>query len=851
MDLDARPWAELDGPSLVGCAAALQLLPENIPYLIRAQRLAAIGAALPARPDARPLSPSRLRALLKDPLISGEYVRSQEDPYDDVYVEEVAFHGGPRLVLQGLTSHSAHTARILLNAIFGSVGNDLPEEYVDQAGLLTSAVLTLSQAICSKAGLRRGTVAAQERRREPLVPGAAQLAKLRDAVTFTSEDLSSQLSRGEVQALQEWTTEAGAHGVNLDSVITDDGLIVRPLLRHGTNLIVASPGELASALRHHLIIMATSHGCRDALAGAFRRIVAALTSELLSQIDALPRGLATQADPLVLRQVFDGAANTIIDVGVLTDDLSAYDPADPFGRWDIANAGQPLQDCLDPPGPPVEDDERTLRLAVTDDLARTQMIGLEKFRRRGPLLTVPLNELQVMIDLDADDPLFLWRFARANERLHENSLVQSWSTLDNYSIYRDHDYSFYLDDDRPPTMVSVSVGSGASLRAQAQRKHDRHHIPGPDGRTYVEVMSAYGTDTAPIYYRHPRHGPVALAVELPEATTWVFYDAEPSEAVYGFLFTVLEAVAYWTWQLALTQAGMLAGAAGSGGRLRVIVVPDDSARWDQVLTGRSPEDRDGSDDPGAATASWVTASGASPGQITVTVRAEHAQVLLSGTNLADRQLVAALAQTLAPGHSPGQIDAIISRVAPPGPKRMIHVWRSGDVLLVPADVPVRTVQPAVTATLLDDLGQWLAEQGLGTGPIPSDQRTSILSRAVEFYYQRLAKMIGDCPRTGSWHSWCRKTKPCCKTALPGHKGSRRSWHVLVPAASTCTTCSPRKGKAFRRPSRAASSSNTPPPLRGGDCSHQPDDLRRTAGRSRRTHLPCHAVRRHPLRVLPG
>ena len=95
MDLNVPPWPRLDGPSLVSCAAALQLLPENIPVLIRLQRLAAIGAALPVAPDARPLSSSGLRALLKDPLISGEYVRGQEDPYEDVYVEEVAFHGGP------------------------------------------------------------------------------------------------------------------------------------------------------------------------------------------------------------------------------------------------------------------------------------------------------------------------------------------------------------------------------------------------------------------------------------------------------------------------------------------------------------------------------------------------------------------------------------------------------------------------------------------------------------------------------------------------------------------------------------------------------------------------------------
>src|ERR1017187_10997257 len=123
MDLTISPWANLDGPSLAGCAAALQLMPENIPYLTRAQRLAAIGAALHASPHARTLSPRGLGALLKQSLISGERVRRAEDPYEQVYVEEVVFHGGRALVLQGLTTHSAHTVRILLDAIFRLTGN--------------------------------------------------------------------------------------------------------------------------------------------------------------------------------------------------------------------------------------------------------------------------------------------------------------------------------------------------------------------------------------------------------------------------------------------------------------------------------------------------------------------------------------------------------------------------------------------------------------------------------------------------------------------------------------------------------------------------------------------------------
>jgi hypothetical protein len=167
LDLGAPPWADLDGPSLTTAAAALQLLPENISCLTRAQRLAAIGAALPVRPGAPPLSSSRLRAVLKDQLISGKDVRTQEDPYDDLYVEEVAFHGGPRLVLQGLTNHSAHTVRILLNAIFSPAGAALPAGYLHQAGLLATTVPTLG---CGAAPPRRRHNAAT--RLFPAAPGS-------------------------------------------------------------------------------------------------------------------------------------------------------------------------------------------------------------------------------------------------------------------------------------------------------------------------------------------------------------------------------------------------------------------------------------------------------------------------------------------------------------------------------------------------------------------------------------------------------------------------------------------------------------------------------------------------------
>ena len=741
MDLDGLPWAEVDGPSLVSCAAGLQLLGENIPCLLRIQRLAAIGASLPALPGAPFLAPSRLRALLKHEYVASEMARSQEDPYDDLYVEEVAFHGGPRLVLQGLTSHSAHTVQVLLSTIFGPYGEGLPAAYVQQAHRLTQAVLSLSDAICSAAGLRRGMAAAELRRGEPFVPGREKLAELRAIVTFTSAELAELLPEGSLQELDGWTVEAGAHPVALRES-SDDGLVLTPLLRHGPDLIVANPGELAAGLRHRLIVLAMEHGCRDALAEAFRQTVGERVGDLLRGLGAVPLGpAAPAADPLVLRQCFGGAANTIIDVGVLTDDLSGYNPAEPFGRWDIPDLGGRLQDCLDPPGDPDEDDYHTLRLAVTDGVARDTFLGLEPFRRPGPLLMLTLDELQVMIDLDRSDPLFLWRFARADERFHETTQILEFAKLDTYAIYRRNDRSFYLDDDRPPTFANIATGSGTELRIRAQRRHDRHHVPGPDGRRYVEVMSVYGLDTAPIYFLHPRHGLRAAMVELEGATVWVVPQVEDAGPVRAFVHDVLEAVAYWIWQLGKHLPATLAGAAGRNGRLTVTVTPD--GQWSHVLAGGdlALEGTRAGDSPDSA-GPWATASGGSPGACALVLHSDRAEVLLSDTNVADRQLRAALVQALTPpAAAPAQLAGIVDNLAPAGLKRMVRVVGSSDVLMRPVRVPVRIVEPAVTAAVLDDLGQWLAGQGMADGPVPDDKRTDVLAEVVEYYFGRLTQAV--------------------------------------------------------------------------------------------------------------
>ena len=406
---------------------------------------------------------------------------------------------------------------------------------------------------------------------------------------------------------------------------------------------------------------------------------------LLDLIGAQPEGEWERVDDLVLRRRFNGAANTVIDVGVLTDDLTDYDAGEPYGAWPNHAAGMTLQDTLDVAPEPADAGKRLLRLAVTDGVARYTMYGFGEAHTEIPFLWVPLDELRVMIELDGGDPLFLWRFAQAQDKLHEHARVMSFAVLDTYAIYRDNDQSFYLGDHAAPNMVTVEVASGAPLRAKAHEAIDRHHVVAPEGGRLVEVLKMNGA-LSPVYFVHPQHGLYALLVEMPRFTAWVTPAVTgAATTVRALLADVAEAVAYWLWQL--TRAAHDTGPQLElPSYLNVSVAADDLDAWALALAGNAPDD-----DPAAAAAPpWVTASRAdSSGGIAVVIHAQRHKQLLESANTADRELVKVLIYAIAdPLLSQQQADAVVDLVAPVGPKKILNAVGAHNVMLRPTDTRV-------------------------------------------------------------------------------------------------------------------------------------------------------------------
>ncbi|MGW5665938.1 hypothetical protein ACWEWG_39010 [Streptomyces sp. NPDC003758] len=514
--------------------------------------------------------------------------------------------------------------------------------------------------------------------------------------------------------------------------------MLKPLLLMEDGLIVANPAELVTALRHRLIVQAGVSECRPELARLLREQTIRDASRLLMLCGASPTGpLQETNDKLIARRTFTFAQDKILDMAVVMDDLSDYDDTDPSGYWSNRDLGLRVQNVIDPVGPSLPEDSRTLRLIVNEGVGRSSFLGLTEHRRPGPVVVTSLSDLQVMAELDGSDPLFIWRFAQAETELHETTHVQSWSALDNYGLYRNCDYSFYLSDDAKPTMLLIEQDHSRALRIEVQKRYDRHEVPSPHRPVFVPVLSVYGTSTAPIYRPHPEVPEDGRLVEASGMRVWLGVgDQELADTLEDLHHLVVEAAAFWTWQISLTRPDLLELAAADGS-MYVSLTFDDPASWQAALSGTPAADRE---------RPWVGVRGTEPGLVDLCLYAQGTATLLAAANEADRILLRSLLEgvTQVAGAQDEDLDALVDQLAPRGDKQMLHVKLNPSVPLRPGPLPPpRLVQPAASATVLDQLGQYLRDAGLQVGAIPAEERTQVLQKVVGHYFALIEAAIAN------------------------------------------------------------------------------------------------------------
>ncbi len=714
---DPRTWGDVDGPTLLAAASALQLDPANVASLFSLRRLATVAAELPARPSARRLSSSKLKSLLAVRGVGDAATSGFQDPYEGLLVVEVPYYGGPHLVMQGMATHCGRVAEFVLTSIMSAPDGTFPRPFLAKVRALATILLGVSDRVCRRASVDRWSVPGADHTRV-LVPSAGTLEERSQWVKVDEEELFA----GFPGVAREYLSTAliREQGTPTPAAVEDrsEWSMVQPFVRFGTTLTVVAPPDLAVALRHQIVRAAMEEHCTEHLVQAMLEHSVAKAEDLLSGIVDEPFTVTKEGPNWARLQArFD--TDKLMDLFVIVDDLVDYDPSSAYGTWDAA-------ELMDELVARAETGDRVLRVFLPTVIGRDLAVGIHLPSEPTPTLFAGWDDLQTILQTPHLGALGLWYFARAQLHLHARTEIMSFSTVDTFELYRERGMSFYLSDDAMPQFLNVPVAYGQDLRIANAFRHDRRFILKHDGDGYCEAWATHGRDSSRVYLARVREG-AAFVADLDDAMVWVRIprrrsgESVPAET----LLVAAEATAYWVWQLWVEEPDLLRRASNDLGVVDVVVrgtAPDDPDHpWVQVT------EHDGVYNVEVSLTSQRERGGQAGAQ--------------APENQVDRELVGQLIQALG-----GNDISLLERVVPPGPKGMIHLTDSRATTgWAQSHAPAWTGSEALVAELLDGLGLHLTEDvGMRVGLISDDQRVPVLTgHVVTWLIDRLRDQIAE------------------------------------------------------------------------------------------------------------
>jgi len=244
---------------------------------------------------------------------------------------------------------------------------------------------------------------------------------------------------------------------------------------------------------------------------------------------------------------------------IAADNFDAYDASDPYAQWALPGGVDALRAAcrrFEDDLRKTEPNSRVLHLVVTETLGRSLIVGLDGdlgSDGNGDFL-ITAGDLEVISWLRYGDSQLLLNYSNAHDALVRSTKVLTYGALDLFREWRAHHDSFYFGDDRKPHMLTVAPSAGAAeLRREVHRKRMVHGAPWIDPRAIVEVQRADLGSSAPIFASE-RRDRIALLVEVPNPI-WVMTDVPEKPESVHITYLVVDAVAYWLWQVSRRPAG--------------------------------------------------------------------------------------------------------------------------------------------------------------------------------------------------------------------------------------------------------------------------------------------------------
>ncbi|MDP9381426.1 MAG: hypothetical protein M3Q29_15025 [Chloroflexota bacterium] len=675
-----------------------------------------------------------------------------EDPLNDLFTEAVTPDVGSYIVFPGLFDEAIFVLRHLCTALFRQPEPFPNPGFIEEARRLIAAGLIVSDEVARQAGLGRGVAPIDASGAPVIVPPTKRFERLRQAATFPRSRLQRLLRRSglAIEDLLPIVSDIGVRELEVEDP-HEAPLLATPILRHRDRYVLAVPSAIPAALRHAAVRLAIRHGVCEEMVERYRRAVARTVEHSLDLIacQRLPIQPPTSIRDLgVSSALFQMDRDKVVLVSLITDDLQEYDEGKLIGTW---VPGVPLKQAEER----LLEVERhicaehgwineILHLVVVQNLGRSSVSGTgqrtDPFRSYQIILSAAA--LETIALLERDRMLVLRQYARASDRIRDHAVIQRFGDLDEFYLYREHRYSYYLGDQEPPRAVSILPGGAGELRREVQEKYDPHSVPYLDGATWVRVTLAHSDRSIPVYVPFPEdNGRVAFLVEGLPLPVWVVGPAAMPDIHHrSMYFYLAEMVSHWIWRMTPGLSDKVQDLARRQQQLQIHL------RLDPVWF--APQERQERD-------SAIHCNVTGEGHLELYLGAGVEELLSAADNTGERAVMRSIVGALADLHrrkigvaghgcNAEELDMLIDRFVPLGrAKKMLRLRSDADPRLHPGDLPpYRKVQPAEEEVVLDEIGLFLTKDlGLAVGPIADQERTNVLREVVGFLYREIEREI--------------------------------------------------------------------------------------------------------------
>jgi hypothetical protein len=747
-----QPYDPLD---LLVTIAALQLCPENADHAIRLDALAFIAACLPYEGGKPQISRHRIDRICNSHPLGDGWLKFQEDPCDNPFTEAFTFFGGSYVVFPGIVENATFTLKHLLLAILQQSAFDNHRQLMDRVHNLSLAILVLSDQMATRSGLVRNMEPVSSR--DVYIP--PNLSALKQAVSFTSEDLENTLGSHRLSPddLTPFIQEISDMELSVYSV-ENTPLYSKPIIHVGDSFIVSEPGILLASLRYQILLASKKAGVIGLLSREYREATANTVGKSLGLFGLRQvRGdfLGEFNRPFLRDGLWAYDTDKALYVATVTDDFSNFKGDKVFEINPQNDVGDLLDEYLANVEEVIFAETQNLNeiliMVVFAGVGRGNAVGLrlDTLKTDPNILSLTVEELEVLSFIYSDNPLILYQYARDLEGLRTKTQPVSFSTLDQFEAYRSNDFSFYMSDDARPSTIIFSPGDGKALRLEALRKHDRHAVPYWKPRSFVEVYNLYNSQEIPIYAPLMTESKGEWYVELDPVPFWVVVDSNLDESetpsAMPRAIDFVDMITYWLWQFSEELRNCLGGITLSHPPAIVVGV-DKRENWKEndskLLLEQYPLPVTCNLDPDGI-------------QVRASFHPSVLPALYGSDNKGELMCMDAILHSIADllerigdksaaRNLVGVTSIIHSKHSSNPFKKKVLILRPGNSPQLAPGNPhrYRKVQGSERNVVLDELGQYLSNNvKLPEGQIPNEQVVEVLNKSVAFYFDKLEKTV--------------------------------------------------------------------------------------------------------------